>query len=55
MESKASALGGGKCRIHRSAIARVSKDFQGRFLLKLSEHQETLIVSRAYAYRFKQM
>ncbi|MEN8220366.1 MAG: LytTR family DNA-binding domain-containing protein [Pseudomonadota bacterium] len=48
-------------RIHRgtivrvSAIARVNKDFQGRFLLKLHEHQETLIVSRAYAYRFKQM
>jgi DNA-binding LytR/AlgR family response regulator len=34
-------------RIHRSAIARVNKDFQGRYLLKLHEHQETLIVSRA--------
>ncbi|KHD06811.1 hypothetical protein PN36_23550 [Candidatus Thiomargarita nelsonii] len=48
-------------RIHRgtivrvSAIARVSRDFQGRYLLKLHEHQETLIVSRTYAYRFKQM
>ncbi len=48
-------------RIHRgtivrvSAIARISRDFQGRYLLKLHEHQETLIVSRAYAYRFKQM
>jgi len=48
-------------RIHRStivrvgAIARVSKDFQGRYLLQLHNRKETLKVSRAYAHRFKQM
>ncbi len=48
-------------RIHRgtivrlSAIARVRRDFQGRYILQLHEHQEELTVSRAYAYQFKQM
>ncbi len=48
-------------RIHRNAIVRVAaitritRDFQGRYLLELREHTETLSVSRAYAQRFKQM
>ena len=48
-------------RIHRGtivrlpAIARITKDFQGRYILQLHEHKEELTVSRAYAYLFKQM
>jgi DNA-binding LytR/AlgR family response regulator len=48
-------------RIHRStivrvaAIARVSRGFQGRYLIELHAHKETLTVSRAYSHRFKQM
>jgi DNA-binding LytR/AlgR family response regulator len=48
-------------RIHRStivrvaAIARVSRGFQGRYLIELHHHKETLTVSRAYIHRFKQM
>lgn len=48
-------------RIHRNAIvrvaaiARITRDFQGRCLLQLRERPETLSVSRAYAQRFKQM
>lgn len=47
-------------RIHRATIVRVavieqlSKEFRGRYLLKLHGHQETLTVSRSYAHRFKQ-
>ena len=48
-------------RIHRGtivrlpAIARVTKGFQGRYILQLHEHKEELTVSRAYAHLFKQM
>jgi len=49
-------------RIHRStivrvgAIARVSRNFQGRYSLELYEPKDKeLIVSRTYAHRFKQM
>ncbi len=46
-------------RIHRSSIIRVSavesfrKTFSGRFFLKLYGHDQSLVVSRSYAERFK--
>ena len=48
-------------RIHRGtivrvgAIARVSRDFRGRYQLVLHKHSENLTVSRAYNYHFRQM
>jgi DNA-binding LytR/AlgR family response regulator len=48
-------------RIHRSsivrvgAIARISRDFRGRYLLELYGHKDSLMVSRTYRHRFKQM
>jgi len=48
-------------QIHRStivnvnAIAAVSRDLAGRLVVKLKNRKETLAVSQAFAYRFRQM
>ena len=48
-------------RIHRGTIisihqiAKVSRSFAGRYIIKLKDLPETLTVSRSYAHLFKQM
>jgi DNA-binding LytR/AlgR family response regulator len=48
-------------QIHRSTIVNVAhvatttRDLGGRTLIKLKERPETLVVSRAFAHRFRQM
>jgi len=48
-------------QIHRStivnvsAIAAVSRDMAGHLIVKLKNRRETLLISQAYAHRFRQM